>query len=132
MERVTGFMKPHFLLIVALAASFVGFGQRSGQPTYVRDSLESESKRLIGVVDSLMKRANHQDTIFQSIFKMVQLLSTASGRDTTELHAWRNTCSYEMARLDSTLGRLDSCTGLLNAASVKLKADLDKTTNAGH
>jgi hypothetical protein len=125
-------MKPHFLLIVALAVSVVGFGQRSGQSTNVRDSLVSEVKRLQGMADSLMKRVNHQDTIVQSVSQMVHVLSKAGGRDTMDLHGWRNTYVYEMARFDSTLVRLDSCTGLLNAASVKLKADLNKTTDPGH
>jgi hypothetical protein len=119
-------MKPYLLLLIVLAFSTAGFSQQSNRRARLEDNLVNESKRMAGVVDSLRKRAMHQDTIIKSMDRMVQLLSAAKARDTTELHNWRKTYNYEMCRFDSTLERLDTCTGLLNALSYRLDSLLKK------
>jgi hypothetical protein len=119
-------MKPYLLLLIALASSAAAFSQHYNQRAHIEDSLVNETKRMAGVVDSLRNRAMHQDTIIGSMHSMVQLLSSAKARDTTELHNWRKTYDYELRRFDSTLERLDTCTGLLNALSNKLDSLLKK------
>jgi hypothetical protein len=125
-EKLTADMKPYLLLLIVLAWSTAGFCQHNNQRARLEDSLVNESKRMAGIVDSLRKRAIHQDTIIKSMDRMVHVLSAAKARDTTELHNWRKTYDYQMRRFDSTLERLDTCTGLLNALSNKLDSLLKK------
>jgi hypothetical protein len=119
-------MKLYLLLLIAFASSSAGYSQHNNQRVRLEDSLVNESKRIASIVDSLGKRAMHQDTITGSMDRMVQLLSATKARDTTELHNWRKTYDYEMRRFDSTLERLDTWTGLLNTLSYKLDSLLKK------
>ncbi len=119
-------MKPYLLLLIVLASSTAGFSQQYNRRARLEDSLVNESKQMAGIVDSLRRRAMHQDTIIESMNHMVHMLSAARASDTTELHNWRKTCDYQMRRFDSTLERLDTCTGLLNALSYKLDSLLKK------
>jgi hypothetical protein len=126
LEKLTADMKPYLLLLIVLAFSTADFPQQYNRRARLEDSLVNESKWMAGVVDSLRKRAMHQDTIIESMDRLVHVLSAAKARDTTELHNWRKTYDYEMRRFDSTLERLDTCTGLLNALSNKLDSLLKK------
>ena len=117
-------MKPYFLLICLLAVSSASFAQQSAQRTHTRDSLANEVQRLQDTVVALRKRASQQDTIVESMHHMVQFLSAARGNDTAGLAGWKRAYKLEMNRFDSTLERLDTCTGLLFKASYKLDAIL--------
>ncbi len=119
-------MKPYLFLLIVLACSTAGFSQQYNRRVRLEDSLVNESKRMAGIVDSLRRRAMHQDTIIESMHRLVKLLSAARASDTSELHNWRKTYDYEMGRFDSTLERLDTCTGVLNALSSKLDSLLKK------
>jgi hypothetical protein len=107
-------MKLYFFLAICLGLGSAASGQR------VADSLARENLRLNKMVDSLRRSADHQDTIIQSLHRMVELM----GKDSSNKEAmgWNRTYGFEMAKFDSTLVRLDSCLGLLNASNEQLKA----------
>jgi hypothetical protein len=119
-------MKYPLILILILLAASRSSAQRPASPSKSRDSTVAEVRRMTYLVDSLRKVADRQDTVWESAKHMVELLKT--GKDTAMLAQWQSIAAYVESSFDSTLTRLNSAVGRLNA----LTHYLDSTPRKKH
>lgn len=112
------------MLAVLLILSCSGFAQNPASRRAVGDSLAGETVRARDLVDSLRRSAMRQDTIIESMTRLVDFYEQAG--DSANTKAWRNTLDRYMSKFDSTLAVLDSAIGRLKVQSDRL----DKLLNA--
>jgi hypothetical protein len=101
-------------LISIWAATFVFLQSVVCQTTSGRDSLVAETYRMSGVVDSLRKEATKESTLNHLLSRKMETLSHREDTATNGLAKLRAAYIRQSAHFNSTLDRLDSCTGLLN------------------